>query len=63
MIMVGGNIPGETQVASIAIFNHVETLNYTAAHQLSAILVGSAFVLLLAVFALNGTTRVMRLLP
>ena len=63
MIMVGGNLPGETQVASIAIFNHVETLNYAAAHQLSAILVGSAFVLLLAVFALNGTTRVMRLLP
>lgn len=63
IIMLGGNIVGQTQVASIAIFNHVETMNYAAAHQLSAILVGSAFVLLLAVFALNGTTRVVRLMP
>ena len=36
LLMVGGNIPGETRVMSIAIFEHVEMLNYTAAHQLAA---------------------------
>ena len=37
VLMVGGNIPGETRVVSIAIFEHVETLNYPAAHALSAV--------------------------
>ena len=39
IIMLGGNIPGETRVASIAIYNHVESLDYGAAHALALTLV------------------------
>ena len=53
VLMVGGNIPGKTRVISISIFENVETLNFTAAHQMSAILIVFSFTVLLAVFALN----------
>ena len=53
VLMVGGNIPGETRVVSIAVYEHVETLNYGAAHGLSAILVSFSFVILLAVYMTN----------
>ena len=53
VLMVGGNIPGETRVVSIAIYDHVETLNYGAAHRLSLLLLAFAFVVLLATFAWN----------
>ncbi|MCL5777458.1 molybdate ABC transporter permease subunit [Limibaculum sp. FT325] len=54
VLMVGGNIPGQTRVISIAVYEHVETLDYAAAHGLSAILLGFSFVVLLAVYAMNG---------
>ena len=53
VLMVGGNIPGETRVISIAIYDQVESLNYSAAHQLSATLLVFAFVALLAMFVIN----------
>jgi molybdate transport system permease protein len=53
VLMVGGNIPGETRVVSIAIYDHVETLNYAAAHQLSLLLIGFAFVTLFGMFVIN----------
>lgn len=53
VLMVGGNIPGETRVISIAIYEHVETLDYTAAHILSAGLLAFSFAVLIAVYALN----------
>ena len=53
VLMVGGNIPGETRVVSIAIYDHVETLNYGAAHNLSLVLLAFAFVVLLAMFVFN----------
>jgi molybdate transport system permease protein len=53
VLMVGGNIPGETRLISIAIYDQVESLNYAAAHQLSALLLVFAFVVLLAMFAIN----------
>ena len=53
VLMIGGNIPGETQVASIALYHEVETLNYTAAHLYAAILVGFSFVVLLALRLLS----------
>ena len=53
VLMVGGNIPGETRLISIAIYDQVESLNYAAAHQLSAFLLVFAFVVLLAMFAIN----------
>ena len=53
VLMVGGNIPGETRVISIAIYDEVESLNYAAAHELSAVLLVLAFVLLFGMFLLN----------
>ncbi len=53
VLMVGGNIPGETRVISIAIYDHVETLNYGAAHQMSLLLLGFAFVVLFGMFVIN----------
>lgn len=53
VLMVGGNIPGRTNVISIAVFEHVETLDYTQAHFLSAILLVFSFLLLLLIFGLN----------
>jgi molybdate transport system permease protein len=51
VLMIGGNIPGRTQTASIAIFNHAESLDYSGANRLSATLVIVALVLLLAVYS------------
>ena len=53
VLMVGGNIPGETKVVSIAIYEHVETLNYADAHVLSAGMLVFSFTVLLLVFILN----------
>jgi len=51
VLMVGGNIPGRTKVISIAIYEHVETLNYAEAHVLSAGLLVFSFVILYFVYA------------
>ena len=53
VLMVGGNIPGRTQVVSIAIYEKVETIDYAGAHVLSAILLALSFGVLLLVYALN----------
>lgn len=53
VLMVGGNIPGQTKVISIAIYEHVETINYPAAHILSGVLLVFSFVVLLFVYAVN----------
>jgi len=53
VLMIGGNIPGETRVLSIALFNHVETLQYDRAHLMAAGLLVFSFILLLAVYTLN----------
>ena len=53
VLMVGGNIPGETRVVSIAIYEHVETLDYQSAHILSAGLLVFAFLVLTVVYALR----------
>ena len=57
VLMIGGNIPGETQVVSIAIYDHVETLQYQQAHWLAAVLLFISFVLLIAVYATNRQFR------
>ena len=54
VLMIGGNIPGETKVLSVAIYDHVETLEYAQAHILSAGMIGFAFVVLLVLFFVNG---------
>jgi molybdate transport system permease protein len=53
VLMVGGNIPGKTKVISIAIYEHVETINYADAHVLAAILLVFSFATLLLVYTLN----------
>ena len=58
VLMVGGNIPGQTRVISIAIYEHVETLSYSEAHVLSAILLAFSFAVLLLVYTLNGARSV-----
>jgi len=60
VLMIGGNIPGETQVVSIAIYDHVEALEYTQAHWLSGALLVLSFLMLMAVYALNRRFRVLR---
>lgn len=57
VLMVGGNIPGETRVVSIAIYDHVETMEYTQAHTLSVILLTFSFMVLLTVYTLNRRWR------
>lgn len=58
ILMVGGNIPGETRVLSIAIYDHVETLDYATAHTLAAGLLVFSFVVLLLVYIVNQRYRV-----
>ena len=53
VLMIGGNIPNQTRVVSIAIYDHVERLDYAAAHQLAGILLAISFAVLLVVFATN----------
>lgn len=53
ILMIGGNIPGETRVASIAIYDEVESLNYAMAHQYALTLFAVTFAILLLVYTLN----------
>ncbi len=58
VLMVGGNIPGETRVVSIAIYDHVESLEYAQAHVLSSILLCTAFIAILMMYVVNARLRV-----
>jgi molybdate transport system permease protein len=53
VLMVGGSIPGETKVASVAIYEMVEIMDYSTAHIYSALMVGISFVVLLGVYLFN----------
>ena len=53
VLMVGGNIPGETQVVSVAIYEQVELLNYEVASILSAGLLLFSFAVLVVVYSMN----------
>jgi len=54
VLMIGGNISGKTRVASIAIYDQVESMNYDVANAYSLILFALTFIILLAVYLLNG---------
>ncbi len=60
VLMIGGNIPGKTQVISIAIYDHVEALEYGRAHWLSGGLLVLSFIMLMAVYAVNRRFAVAR---
>ncbi|BCO25891.1 sulfate transport system permease protein CysT [Rhodoferax lithotrophicus] len=51
VLMIGGNIPGETRVASVQIYDHVEAMEYMQAHRLSAVMLVFSFLVLLALYA------------
>ncbi|MGM0678390.1 MAG: molybdate ABC transporter permease subunit [Pseudomonadota bacterium] len=59
VLMIGGNIPGETQVLSIAIYDHVEALDYASAHWLAGGLLLASFIMLLLVYRYNRRLRVL----
>ena len=52
--MIGGNMPGRTKVASIAIYDEVEALNYGLANAYSLVLFAITFAILLLVYIING---------
>lgn len=51
VLMIGGNIPGSTQVASVQIYDHVEALDYANAHALSACLLVFSFIVLVILYS------------
>lgn len=53
VLMIGGSIPGETKVASVAIYEFVEVMDYTNAHIYSAIMLSISFAILLSVYLFN----------
>jgi len=57
VLMIGGSIPGETKVASIAIYEFTETMDYTNAHIYSAIMITLSFLTLLVVYIFNGKQK------
>ncbi len=57
VLMIGGNIPGETRVASVQIYDHVEALEYMQAHNLAAVMLVFSFVVLLSIYAWRPTPK------
>ena len=60
VLMIGGNIPGETGVLSIAIYDHVESMEYAQAHLLAGGLLVLSFIMLLIVYVFNRHFSIMR---
>ena len=58
VLMVGGSIPDETKVASVAIYEMVEMMDYTGAHIYAAIMIMMSFLVLLAVYIFNHKQRI-----
>jgi molybdate transport system permease protein len=58
VLMIGGNLPGQTRVASIAIYDEVELLHFDTAHTYAALLLGLSFVILLLVYSINKRVTV-----
>jgi len=57
VLMIGGNIPRETRVVSIAIYDHVEAMDYASAHGLSALMLIFSFAVLLVLYTVNPTGK------
>ncbi len=63
VLMIGGNIPGETRTLSVAIYDHVEALEYTQAHWLAGGLIIFSFLTLLVVYFPPGRSAQSRVRP
>ena len=57
VLMIGGNIPGVSRVASVQIYDHVEALEYAQAHRLSAVMLIFSFLVLLALYTKRSTAK------
>jgi len=57
VLMLGGSLPGETRVASIAIYQHVESMDHASAHALAAVLVVISLALLVPTYLLRRRSR------
>lgn len=57
VLMIGGNIPGVSRVASVQVYDHVEAMDYASAHRLAAVLLVFSFAVLLALYALPAWRR------
>lgn len=57
VLMIGGNIPGETKVVSVQIYDHVEALAYDQANQLALLMICFSFLVLLSVYGIQNKTR------
>jgi molybdate transport system permease protein len=57
VLMVGGNIPGQTRTVAVQIYDHVEALEYASAHRLAAVMLAFSFAVLLALHIYNGSYR------
>ncbi|MDR2859500.1 MAG: molybdate ABC transporter permease subunit [Mediterranea sp.] len=58
VLMVGGNIPNETRIASIAIYDEVQTMNYAVANRYSLILFLLSFLLLIVIYSMNKKFKI-----
>ena len=61
VLMIGGNIPGQTQVLSVAIYDHVEAYEYGSAHLLAAGMLVFSFIVLLTLYWRTGQRPLERL--
>ncbi|HUP23120.1 MAG TPA: molybdate ABC transporter permease subunit [Thermoanaerobaculia bacterium] len=57
VLMIGGNLPGVTRVASVKIYDHVEALEYAQAHRLAAVMLVFSFLVLLIVYSARSNSR------
>lgn len=57
VLMIGGNIPGVTRVASVLIYDHVEALEYGSAHRLAAVMLIFSFLVLLGMYTWRPSSR------
>ncbi len=57
VLMIGGNLPGRTRVGSVAIYDHVEALQYGQAHRLAAVMLAFSFLVLLIVYSSRSGSR------
>lgn len=58
VLMIGGNIPGRTKVLSVAIYDHVEALEYTKAHGLAAGMLVFSFLVLIAMYSRRSSLKI-----
>jgi molybdate transport system permease protein len=57
VLMMGGNVPGKTRVLSVALYDHVEAMEYPDAHRLAGVLVAFSFALLVALYSLRAPAK------